>query len=89
MATSHSSSEDAAEQEDEEADKAKEEGHNVGVVEVYPRYPCHMSEAISSSHTSREVRKEDSHQLYTPTKQSNLLTKMCATHVVLMLRIGT
>ena len=89
MATSHSSSEDAAEQEDEEADKAKEEGHNVGVVEVYPRYPCHMSEAISSSNTSREVRNEDSRQLYTPTKRSTLQTKTCATLVVSTLRIGT
>lgn len=89
MATPHSSLEDAAVQEDEEEDKAEEEGHNAGAVEVYHRYPCHMLEAISSSHTSREVHNEDSRQLYTPTKQSTLQTKMCATCVVLTLRIGT
>jgi len=69
MATPHSTLEDAAEQEDEEEDKDEEEGHDVGAAEVYPRYPYHMSEAISSSHMSREeVRNEDSRQLYTPKK---------------------
>ena len=69
MATPHSTLEDAAEQEDEEEDKDEEEGHDAGAAEVYPRYPYHMSEAISSSHMSREeVRNEDSRQLYTPKK---------------------
>jgi hypothetical protein len=36
-----------AELEDKKVDKAKAEELNVGVVEVYPRSPCHMLEAIS------------------------------------------